>query len=144
MWTPPPDEPRRSKLRIVTDVDKPPKRERRHKTPKPPTLRERWLGHVRRSPQVTDSVRVLLMTLADEFMDDDGHTKVKQIEVAVILGKDKRRLYDRYQAAINAGFLVETSRGGEGGAVTYQAEIPVYDGAAKSRRGSTENLGLSG
>lgn len=140
----PPDEPRRGTLRVVTDADKPPKKARRRKTPKPPTDRERWLDHVRRSPQITDSVRVLLMTLADKFMDDDGRTKVKQVEVAVALGRPKRRVYDRYQAAIAAGFLVEVSRGGEGSAVTYQARIPVYDSVAKSGRGSAENLGLSG
>jgi hypothetical protein len=86
----------------------------------------------------------MLMTLADKFMDDDGFTKVKQDEVAIVLGRPKRRVYDRYQGAITAGFLVEVSRGGEGGAVTYEARIPVYDSAAKSGRGSTENLGLSG
>lgn len=140
--SPPDDESRRGKLRIVSEAEKPP--ERRRKTPKPPSERELWLDHVRRSPQITDSTRVLLMTLADKFMDDDGITKVRQVEVAVTLGRPKRRIYDRYQAAVRAGFLEEVSRGGEGGAVSYQARIPVYDSAAKAGRGSMENLGLSG
>ena len=138
----PDDDAQHARLRVVTDADKPQKR--RRSTPKPPTDRDLWLDHVRRSPQITDSVRVLLMTLADKWMDESGLTKVKQIDVAVALGKQTRRLRDRYTAAITAGFLIEVARGGEGGAVTYQARIPVYDSAAKSGRGSLENLGLSG
>lgn len=124
---PPDDEPPAPRLEVVTDrYQRPPKktRSRKKQIPRPPSLRDRWIENVERSPLITDSVRCLLLTLALHYMDEDGYTEVHQEEICARIGKQKRRLFDRYQGAIAAGFLVEVKRGGSGGAVGYQAEFP--------------------
>lgn len=129
---PPGSEPPAGLLQAVTADYRPPKakkprRSRKPSSPcKPPSFRDRWLDEIERSPQITDSARCLLFTLArHDYMDEDGYTEVKQEDLAARLNKPIRRLYDRYQGAIAAGFLLELGRGGSGGAVRYQAVIPV-------------------
>lgn len=141
MGNPPDDEASAGKLRVVRDDYRPPSAK---KTRKPPSYRKRWVEQVRRSPQITDAVKVMLLTVADpelKWMDDDGRLEVTQAKVAAAIGKPVRRIYDRYKAAIAAGFLEEVAKGGQGKAVAYAAVIPVYDAAANARRrGNTSNL----
>lgn len=141
MGKPPDDAAPAGKLRVVTDDYQHP---RAKKTRKPPSYRRRWIEQVCRSPQITDAVKVMLLTVADsdrKWMDDDGRLEVTQAKVAAAIGKPVRRVYDRYKAAIDAGFLEEVAKGGQGKPVAYVAVIPVYDAAAKAkRRGNTSNL----
>lgn len=128
MGKPPDAGPPGPRLEVVTETYRHRTRETRpskkRAIPRPPSLRDRWIEHVERSPLITDSVRCLLFVLALHYMDEDGYTEVHQDDICGRIGKQKRRLYDRYQGAVDAGFLVEVKRGGSGGAVGYQAAFP--------------------
>lgn len=104
------------------------------------SYRERWIYEVGRSPHITDSVRAFLLVLAHHHMDEDGYSEVKQEVMADLLSKPIRRVYDRYQAAIGVGLLVEVSRGGAGVGITYRAEIPHNSGRLKMRNTRPSNL----
>jgi hypothetical protein len=86
------------------------------------TYRAHWLRAVMRSPQVTDSLRVLLMTLA-LFMDADGRVSVPREDLARLLDRSDRKMADKFKDALASGFLVQTARGQKHQTAVYMAAI---------------------
>ncbi len=86
------------------------------------TYRARWLREVLRTPQVTDSVRVLLITLA-LYMDATGRVSVPREDLAGLLGRNTRKVADKVKIAMDSGFLIQTARGQKHQTAVYQAAI---------------------
>ncbi|MEV4383706.1 hypothetical protein, partial [Streptosporangium sp. NPDC049644] len=86
------------------------------------TYRARWLRAVIRSVQITDSVRVLLMTLA-LHMDASGRVSVPRGDLAVLLGRNERKVGEKVKAALESGFLVQVARGQKHQTAVYRAAI---------------------
>ena len=89
----------------------------------PGTVRGRWLRCVYATARVPDSVRVLLLVLA-EHMDDDGRVEVGRDELASMLSRAPRRISERLADAIGAGLLTQTRRGSPGRSAAYEAAFP--------------------
>ncbi|TDB83414.1 hypothetical protein E1264_28460 [Actinomadura sp. KC216] len=89
------------------------------------TYRERWLREVFRTPLITDTVRVALLALSTE-MDDDGQVAMPREDLAEMLGRNPRKINDRYKGAIEAGFLERVARGQKYRAAVYQATLPAH------------------
>jgi hypothetical protein len=87
------------------------------------TYRARWLREVIKTPHVTDSVRVLLMTLG-LHMDPSGRVSVPREDLAGLLGRNPRKVADKVKAALESGFLVQTARGQKHRTAVYQGAIP--------------------
>ncbi|MCC5574534.1 hypothetical protein IMZ11_02625 [Microtetraspora sp. AC03309] len=86
------------------------------------TYRARWLREVLKTPQITDSVRVLLMTLA-LHMDASGRVSVPREDLAGLLGRNPRKVADKVKVALDSGFLMQTARGQKHQTAVYQAAI---------------------
>ncbi|MFG1963151.1 hypothetical protein [Nonomuraea sp. NPDC049028] len=86
------------------------------------TYRAHWLRAVMRSPQVTDSLRVLLMTLA-LLMDANGRVSVPRKDLAALLERSDRKMADKFKVALKSGFLVQTARGQKNQTAVYMAAI---------------------
>lgn len=86
------------------------------------TYRARWLRQVIRTPQLTDSIRVLLMTLA-LHMDASGRVSVPREDLAVLLNRNERKVGEKVKAALESGFLVQTARGQKHQTAVYRAAI---------------------
>lgn len=90
-------------------------------------LRARWRAEVVRSPRITDSVRVVLLVLA-EHMTDAGYVSVPRSRLAAELNRSPRRITERIEKAREAGFLDVVRRGMPGRTAEYVATMPP-DGA---------------
>jgi hypothetical protein len=98
------------------------------------TYRAVWRAEVFRSPVITDSVRVLLLAMAEQ-MGEDGRVSVPRSALAVLLGRQPRRVTERIGLAIDAGFLDRVTTGKPGVTAVYRATLP--DGAAgRTSRGA--------
>ncbi len=95
-------------------------------------LRERWRVEVWRSPAVTDSVRVLLVLLA-EHMCADGYVSVPRKALAERLGRTPRRITERLELAVSAGLLTRVESGKPGRTATYRALMPEVRTGAPSK-----------
>lgn len=89
-----------------------------------PTVRDRWIGEVLRTPHLTDAVRVALLALAHHEMDDAGIAEFRLNELGEWIGRHYKRGGDRISAAIAAGFLERISRGQRNGRGRYRATFP--------------------
>ncbi|ADH69840.1 Uncharacterised protein [Nocardiopsis dassonvillei] len=89
----------------------------------PGTVRGRWLRCVYATARVPDSVRVLLLVLA-EHMDDDGRVEVGRDELATLLSRSPQRVSTRLSDAVGAGLLHQVRRGNRGAKSAFQALIP--------------------
>jgi hypothetical protein len=89
----------------------------------PGTVRVRWLRYVYGTVRVPDSVRVLLLALA-EGMDDDGRVEVGRDDLAALLSRAPRRISARLAEAVGAGLLTQVRRGAPGRPSAYQAAFP--------------------
>lgn len=87
------------------------------------TFRARWLREVLRTSQITESVKVLLISLAVEEMDAAGCVSVPREDLAVRIGRGKARVSERMQSAVDAGFLVRLSTGKKGNTAVYAAAL---------------------
>ncbi|MFB9681275.1 hypothetical protein [Streptosporangium vulgare] len=105
------------------------------------TYRAKWLRSVIRSVQITDSVRVLLMTLA-LHMDASGRVSVPRGDLAVLLGRNERKVGEKVKAALESGFLVQVARGQKHQTAVYRAAINGQP-LSMSPEGPTENSALS-
>lgn len=105
------------------------------------TYRARWLRQVIRTPQLTDSIRVLLMTLA-LHMDASGRVSVPREDLAALLNRNERKVGEKVKAALESGFLVQTARGQKHQTAVYRAAI---NGRTLSMapEGPTESFTLS-
>lgn len=93
------------------------------------TYRAWWLKTVIKSTQITDSVRVFLMTLA-LFMDADGRVCVPREQLAVVLGRAERKVGEKVKLALASGLLVRVVRGQKHRTAVFQAAV---DGVVLSR-----------
>lgn len=91
-------------------------------------VRGRWRAEVLRSSAITDSVRVLLVLLADH-MTEGGRVSQPRSRLAEQLGRSERRVAERIEAAIDAGLLTRVERGRVGRTATYAAAFPSAKGA---------------
>lgn len=89
-------------------------------------LRDRWRAEVYRSPLISDSVRVVLLVLADH-MTSRGYVSVPRTKLAAKLGRSPRRITERLEKARAAGFLDVVRNGRPGQTAEYVATFP--DGA---------------
>lgn len=105
------------------------------------TYRARWLRAVIRSVQITDSVRVLLMTLA-LHMDASGRVSVPRGDLAVLLGRNERKVGEKVKTALESGFLVQVARGQKHQTAVYRAAINSQPLSAPPG-GPTESADLS-
>lgn len=86
-------------------------------------LRDRWKREVLCTPLVSDSVRVLLLTLADD-MREDGYVSVPRSELVKRLGKRDRLIAERMKLAVEARLLDRVQRGQKGRTAVYRAMVP--------------------
>lgn len=86
-------------------------------------LRARWLAEVWKSPRITDSVRVLLLRLAED-MRSNGRVSVPRSTLMEDLGRDRARVAERIKRAMEAGFLDRVAAGKPGQTAEYIATIP--------------------
>jgi hypothetical protein len=86
-------------------------------------MRGRWLRCVYATARVPDSVRVLLLVLA-EHMDDDGRVEVGRDELATLLSRAPQRISTRLSDAMGAGLLRQARRGNRGAKSVFQALLP--------------------
>lgn len=87
------------------------------------TFRARWLREVLRTCQITESVKVLLLSVGVEEMDAAGRFSVPREGMAVRIGRGKARVSERLQDAVEGGFLVRVSAGKKGSTAVYAAAI---------------------
>lgn len=93
------------------------------------TVRESWVADVRRSTEIGDACRVLLLTMATEGMTEKGYASIPRAKLADLLGRHPQRVTDRIAEAVRVGFLVRV--GGpahEGKTATYAASFPTPRG----------------
>lgn len=86
------------------------------------TYRAYWLRMVIKSPQITDSIRVLLMTLA-LYMDPSGRVSVPRELLASLLGRTERKVGDKVKQALESGLLLRVVRGQKGRTAVFQAAV---------------------
>lgn len=89
-------------------------------------LRGRWRAEVIRSARISDSVRVVLLVLADE-MTAAGYVSVPRRKIAETINRHEARVTERLTKAISAGFLSVVRAGRPGRTAEYCATLP--DGA---------------
>jgi hypothetical protein len=87
------------------------------------TYRARWLREVLRSPHITESIKVMLLSLGIEEMDSSGLVSVPREEIAARIGRAKARVSERVQVAVDAGFLVRVSAGKRGSTAVFAAAL---------------------
>ncbi|MFF0864202.1 hypothetical protein ACFYUV_20755 [Nonomuraea sp. NPDC003560] len=87
------------------------------------TFRARWLREVLRTVQITESVKVLLISMGVEEMDPAGRVSVPRKDLAVRIGRSPARVTDRITEAIAGGFLVRLSAGKKSNTAVYAAAI---------------------
>lgn len=87
------------------------------------TYRARWLREVLRTSQITESVKLLLISMGIEEMDPSGVVSVPREEMAARIGRGKSRVSERLQEAIGSGFLVRVSAGKKSSTAVYAAAI---------------------
>jgi hypothetical protein len=92
------------------------------------TFRARWRREVWRTQRVSDSVRVLLLLLADD-MAENGRVSLPRSELARRLGRTPRRVTERLQMACDVGLLDRVQTGKPGATAVYAAVLPTSDGA---------------
>ena len=89
----------------------------------PSTARGRWLRYVYATARVPDSVRVLLLVMA-EHMDEDGRVEIGRDDLAALLSRAPQRISGRCSKAIEAGLLQQVRRGTRGAKSVFQAVFP--------------------
>lgn len=82
-----------------------------------------WRNVVFRSTAITDSVRVVLLLLA-EYMREDLTVSVPRRTLSTRLGKSERRVSQRIADAHEAGFLDTVVRGQKYTTAVYAATFP--------------------
>lgn len=100
------------------------------------TFRDAWRREVLRSGLIPDSVRVLLLVMADHIQGKD-RISVPRNRLSEILGRSPQRITERIQLACEAGFLDRVSLGKPGRTAVYQALLPSSKGprVRTSRKG---------
>jgi hypothetical protein len=86
-------------------------------------LRDRWRSEVLRATRITDSVRVVLLILADS-MTDAGYVSVPRSELAATLNRSPRRVTERLELAREAGYLAVVRPAMPGRTAEYVATLP--------------------
>lgn len=87
------------------------------------TFRARWLREVLRTAQVTESVKLLLISMGVEEMDPAGRVSVPRKDLAARIGRSPARVTDRITEAITGGFLVRLSPGKKSNTAVYAAAL---------------------
>lgn len=104
---------------------------------------EAWRKVVMRSPLINDSVRVLLLYLADH-MRANRMVSVPRKKMSTDLGRTERRITQRISAAHDAGFLDTVQAGYRGHTAVYQGLFPNGErGTGTSTLSSAETVPLS-
>ena len=87
-------------------------------------VRTRWVAAVRRSPEIGDACRVLLLTMAAEGMTQRGYVSIPRANLATMLDRHPQRITERIGEAIKRGFLVRIGSAHEGMTASYAASFP--------------------
>jgi hypothetical protein len=96
------------------------------------SFRERWRREVWRTQRVSDSVRVVLLLLAED-MAANGQVSVPRSELAERLGRSPKRVTERLRVAIEAGLLARVMAGQPRTTAVYAAVLPAGSGGAPVR-----------
>ena len=101
----------------------------------------RWLQEVTCSGSITDSCRVLLL-VAVRHMDATGRFEVMRSDLALKLGRSTRRVDERLEQAIRAGYLVRVTRGQKYVTAVHRAALPnsQHDGSQRAETGSARRI----
>ncbi|MEU8270158.1 hypothetical protein AB0B89_23740 [Sphaerisporangium sp. NPDC049002] len=112
------------------------------------TFRARWIREVLRSPQITESIKVLLVSMAIEEMDAAGRVSVPREDLATRIGRGKARISERLQEAVDRGFLVRVSAGKRGSTAVYAGVVngsacadPIESGKGPATRTESSEQG---
>jgi len=93
------------------------------------SLSARWQAEVWKSTDITDGCRVLLLALVPR-MDAKGYVSVPRAELTNLLGRNERRIAERIDQALAAGFLDRVRRGQKGVTAVYRVTVPDVQPAA--------------
>lgn len=111
------------------------------------TYRARWLREVLRTSQITESVKLLLISMGIEEMDPSGVVSVPRKLLAVRIGRGQSRVSERLQEAVDRGFLARVSAGKKSSTAVYAAAIkgavcadPSDDGKGPAIRTETDEV----
>jgi hypothetical protein len=116
------------------------------------TFRAHWLREVLRTVHITESVKVLLISMGVEEMDPTGRVSVPRKDLAGRIGRAPARVSERIQEAIEMGFLVRLSAGKKSHTAVYAAalkgsacsdliEEAPEDGKGPAKRTESEHFG---
>jgi hypothetical protein len=94
--------------------------------------RDEWRTEVIRSSLISDSVRVVLLVLADT-MTDTGCVSVPRSRIAAAINRSPRRVTERLELAREAGYLAITRAGKPGQTAAYMARLPDLSHGADGR-----------
>lgn len=87
------------------------------------TFRAHWLREVLRTVQITESVKVLLISMGVEEMDPAGRVSVPRVDLAGRIGRAPARVSERITEAVEMGFLVRLSAGKKSHTAVYAAAV---------------------
>lgn len=87
------------------------------------TYRARWLREVLRASQITESVKLMLISMGIEEMDPSGVVSVPREDLAARIGRGKSRVSERIQEAVDRGFLARLSAGKKSSTAVYAAAV---------------------
>jgi len=87
------------------------------------TFRAHWLNEVLRSSELTESVKVLLLSAAIEEMDPAGRFSVPRQDLAARIGRGTTRITERINEAVDRGFVVRLAPGRKGSTAVYAAAL---------------------
>lgn len=88
-------------------------------------FRDRWRAEVIKTGLISDSVRVVLIVLADS-MTDAGYVSVPRAKLAELVGRSPRRITERIEKARQVGYLDVVRRGQPGRTAEYCATLPAH------------------
>ena len=88
-------------------------------------FQQTWAAEVARTPALSDACRVLLLVLALHHMTAAGEVSVPRKRLAEELGRSERRIAERFEQAVAAGFLTRKRRGQQHVTAVYRACLPL-------------------
>ncbi|MEU8151721.1 hypothetical protein [Nonomuraea sp. NPDC048901] len=87
------------------------------------TFRAFWLREVLRTAQITESVKILLISMGLEEMDPSGRVSVPRVDLAGRIGRAPARVSERITEAVEMGFLIRLSAGKKRHTAVYAAAV---------------------
>jgi hypothetical protein len=96
-------------------------------------VRNVWVAEVRRSTEIGDACRVLLLTMAAEGMTEKGYVSIPRARLAELLNRHPQRITERIAEAVKVGFLVRVGgKAHEGKTASFAANFPPSRGNGRA------------